>query len=288
MKRSTPRSAPPEQHSCPPCAVVPPHHASAPQSRPRPSRSGPVRVYGPPAVEHLASRFAEIPGVVAIALGGSRATGRERPHSDWDFGLYYRDTIDPDDVRALGFDGEVFGPGERGTVVNGGAWFVVDGQRVDLIYRDLDQVEEWTRDAAQGRFRGYREVGYVAGIPTYVAPAELALQRVLVGSLPKPTFPDALRDAAPVWWRRVVAGGLKFAAAHASRDDAVACSGNLAVAALGEAHARICEAGTWYLPEKDMFDQAGLQHLQPLLRELGSDLPAAVERVRDALQTGRA
>lgn len=37
--------------------------------------------------------------------GGSRATGRARPQSDWDFGLYYRDTIDPADVRALGFEG---------------------------------------------------------------------------------------------------------------------------------------------------------------------------------------
>jgi hypothetical protein len=178
----------------------------------------------------------------------------------------------------------VFGPGEWGLVVNGGAWLSIDGERVDLIYRDLDQVEEWTRDAEQGRFRVYREVGYVAGIPTYVAPAELALQRVLVGSLPKPSFPDALRQTAPLWWRRVVIGGLKFAAAHALRDDAVACAGNLAVAALGEAHARLCEAGSWYLPEKDMLERTGLDHLQPLLREVGTDLPAAVERVGDALR----
>lgn len=235
-------------------------------------------------MEHLARRLAQIPGVVAVVLGGSRATGQARPHSDWDFGLYYRGTIDPDDVRALGFDGEVFGPGEWGLVVNGGAWLVIEGERVDLIYRDLDQVEEWTRDAEQGRFRVYREVGYVAGIPTYVAPAELALQRVLVGSLPKPSFPDALRQTAPVWWRRVATGGLKFAAAHALRDDAVACAGNLAVAALAEAHARLCEAGSWYLPEKDMFERTGLDHLQPLLRELGTDLPAAVERMGDALR----
>ncbi len=234
-------------------------------------------------MEHLATRLAQIPGVVAVALGGSRATGRARPHSDWDFGLYYRDSIDPADVRALGFEGTVFGPGEWGRVVNGGAWLVIDGRRVDLIYRDLDQVEEWTHDAEHGRFRVYREVGYVAGIPTYVAPAELALQRVLVGSLPVPAFPSALRDAAPPWWRRVVTGGLKFAAAHALRDDAVACAGNLAVAALGEAHARLCEAGCWYLPEKEMLAEAGLDDVQPALRELGSDLPAAVDRVRDAL-----
>ena len=67
-------------------------------------------------MEHLAPRLAAIPGVEAVTLGGSRATGTARPHSDWDFGLYYRGTLDPEDVRALGFDGEVFAPHEWGTV----------------------------------------------------------------------------------------------------------------------------------------------------------------------------
>src|SRR5437016_2417111 len=98
-------------------------------------------------MEHLASKFEQIPGVVAVTLGGSRATGRARPESDWDFGLYYRNALNPADIRALGFDGKVFAPGQWGRVVNGGAWLVIDGERVDLIYRDLNQVEEWTRDA---------------------------------------------------------------------------------------------------------------------------------------------
>jgi hypothetical protein len=234
-------------------------------------------------VEHLAPRLAQIPGVVAVSLGGSRATGRARPHSDWDFGLYYRGTIDPADVHALAFAGEVFAPGEWGRFVNGGAWLRIDGERVDLIYRDLDQVEAWTRDAQDGRFQVFREVGYVAGIPTYVAAAELALQRVLVGTLPKPEFPAALRETAPVWWRRIVTGALKFAESHALRDDAAGCAGNLAVAALGEAHARLCAAGTWYLPEKELVAQADLDAVQPLLRDLGRDLAARVAEVRAVL-----
>jgi predicted nucleotidyltransferase len=52
-------------------------------------------------MRHIASRLAEIPGVVAVTLGGSRAQGTHRPDSDWDFGLYYEDTIDPSDVEAL-------------------------------------------------------------------------------------------------------------------------------------------------------------------------------------------
>ena len=234
-------------------------------------------------MEDLAARFAEIPGVEAVTLGGSRATGTARPHSDWDFGLYYRAPIDPADIRALGFAGEVFAPNEWGRVPNGGAWLVVDGTPVDLIYRDLATVEAWTADAHEGRFQLFREVGYVAGAPTYSYAAELALNKHLVGTLPRPAFPDALRASAPEFWRRLVAGGLKFADAHARRDDAVACAGNLAVAALAEAHARLCARGEWYLNEKDLVARAHLDAVQQVLRALGSDLRESVARVAAVL-----
>ena len=179
----------------------------------------------------------------AVTLGGSRAAGTARAHSDWDFGLYYRTTIDPDDVRALGFAGEVFAPGEWGTVPNGGAWLEIDGARVDLVYRDLATVEEWTADAEAGRFRVFREVGYVAGAPTYSYAAELAINRHLVGSLPRPDFPAALRARAPEFWHRLAIGGLKFADAHARRDDAVACAGNLARRRARRPRTRGCARG---------------------------------------------
>jgi predicted nucleotidyltransferase len=53
-------------------------------------------------VEHLAGRLAEVPGVVAVTLGGSRATGTAVADSDWDFGLYYERGLDPADITALG------------------------------------------------------------------------------------------------------------------------------------------------------------------------------------------
>lgn len=37
-------------------------------------------------MEHLAVRLAAIPGVVAVSLGGSRATNTAVEDSDWDFG----------------------------------------------------------------------------------------------------------------------------------------------------------------------------------------------------------
>src|SRR5579859_779000 len=171
------------------------------------------------AVEHLAARLAAIPGVVAVTLGGSRATNTAVEGSDWDFGLYYRDSLDPDDIAALGWPGRVFAPGEWGQIVNGGAWLTVDGTRVDLIYRDLGEVLRWTAAAEDGRFEIQREVGYVAGIATYVLAGELALGKVLTGGLPRPAFPEKLRKTAPQAWARLAMGALHFADVHAGRQD---------------------------------------------------------------------
>lgn len=65
-----------------------------------------------------------------------------------------------------------------GDIVNGGAWLTVDGVKVDLIYRDIDAVTHWTEAAGDGRFEIRREVGYVAGIATYVLAGELAQGRL--------------------------------------------------------------------------------------------------------------
>src|SRR5215468_8350926 len=162
------------------------------------------------AVEFIATQLAAIPGVVAVTLGGSRAINAAVEGSDWDFGLYYRGRLDPADIVALGWPGRVFAPGDWGTIVNGGAWLTIDGARVDLIYRDLAEVLRWTAAAQEGRFEIHREVGYVAGIATYVLAGELALGRVLAGDLPRPSFPRRLRETAPVAWSRIAAGALAF------------------------------------------------------------------------------
>ena len=52
-------------------------------------------------VRHLADTLRDIPGVVAVALGGSRATGTEHDDSDWDFGLYYRGSTEVVDTDAV-------------------------------------------------------------------------------------------------------------------------------------------------------------------------------------------
>lgn len=213
----------------------------------------------------LATRLAAVPGVVAVTLGGSRATGAHRADSDWDFGLYYRGTIDPDDIRALGWPGQVFAPGDWGRLVNGGAWLHIDGVAVDLIYRDLDEVLAWTERGEQGWFEIQREVGYVAGIATYVLAGELALCEVLHGHLPRPSFPVALRRSAPQLWYRLAAGALEVGGVHARRGDRVAAVANLTQAVLATAQGRLASAGVWALNEKGIVERAGLGAAQALL-----------------------
>ena len=86
-------------------------------------------------MEHLAAQLAEIPGVVAVTLGGSRATNTAVEGSDWDFGLYYQGGLDPADIVALGWPGRVFAPGEWGRIMNGGAWLTIDGTKVEGVPR---------------------------------------------------------------------------------------------------------------------------------------------------------
>jgi hypothetical protein len=175
----------------------------------------------------VAERSARIPGVVAVTLGGSRAQGDHGPDSDWDFGLYYRGRLDPEDVAALGWPGRVFAPGEwGGGVIIGGAWLQVDGRQVDLHYRDLDDVEHWLAEARLRRFKVERLPFYLAGIPTDVVVGELAVAQVLVGELPRPEFPAALRHAASSFWQAAAELSLDYAdSVYAGRGDALAAPG---------------------------------------------------------------
>jgi hypothetical protein len=143
-------------------------------------------------------------------------------------------------------------PGDWGRIVNGGAWLEVERERVDLLYRDLDDVEHWLSEADAGRFEIDRVGGHVAGLPTYVLAGELALGTVLRGALPHPSFAVPLRRSAPPRWEGDAAFSLLVAEQHAARGDAAVCAGLLSRAVLAMAHARLAARGTWALNEKGL------------------------------------
>lgn len=235
--------------------------------------------------------LAALPGVRGVTLGGSRAQGTAGPDSDWDLAVHYRGGFDPRHLRDVGWPGEVSPVGGwGGGVFNGGAWLRVDGRAVDVHYRDLGVVEREVARAARGEFDVEPLMFHVAGIPTYLVVAELALGRVLRGEVPHVDgYPDALRRRAPeVWAGRADATCDYAVRAHAARGAATAALGLAAVAAHCYAHAVLARRGTWATNDKRLLATAGLDVVDDVLAGAHAD-PAALERtVGEVRRLGRA
>jgi len=238
----------------------------------------------PDPVAVVADELAVSPGVTAVVVGGSRATGDDRPGSDWDLGVYYRGSLD---LSAVAARGEVYPPGSWGRLMNGGAWLDVDGTRVDVLLRDLDVVEQWTAEAEAGRFEVDGLLGYLAGIPTYSLAAEAAVAVTVRGAFDGGTaFPERLAEAAPGQWRYHRDFSLMYAERHAARGNAAATVGQAARAVLEEAHARSCAARRWVLNEKHLVVGVGLDESADLLGAPGrsaEELGRFVDGVRATL-----
>lgn len=252
-----------------------------PTSQPTPQVPDPV------FLARTADRLAALPTVRAVALGGSRAQGTHRPDSDWDLAVYYRGPFDPADLRALGWPGEVSEIGGwGGGVFNGGAWLTVEGRRVDVHYRDLDVVEHELAEAEQGRFRVEPLLFHLAGIPTYLIVAELALNQVLRGEPPRPAcYPERLRRTAAERWGGTARATLGYAKAnHAPHARLTETAGALATAATQAAHAVLAARGEWVTNEKRLLERAGLREFDALtagLRATPDALVAAVTRAEE-------
>ncbi|GAA3306611.1 nucleotidyltransferase domain-containing protein [Streptomyces cinereospinus] len=198
-------------------------------------------------LDSTAERLAALPTVRAVALGGSRAQGTHGPGSDWDLAVYYRGPFDPAHLRALGWEGEVSEVGGwGGGVFDGGAWLTIDGRRVDVHYRDLDVVERELAEAAEGRFRVEPLLFHLAGIPSYLVVAELAVNRVLRGELPRPAaYPERLRHTASRRWYGTACATLAYAKTHhAPAGRLTEVAGAVATAAAQTGHAVLAARGS--------------------------------------------
>jgi predicted nucleotidyltransferase len=165
-----------------------------------------------PLLERIAPALAAVPGVGAVVLGGSRATGAAHAASDYDVGLYFSERTgldvkrlleavkrlvdDPDAARVT----EV---GGWGPWIVGGGWLTIAGRKVDLLYRPIESVETVIRECRQGRISMDYQPGHPHGFCSAIWMGEVALCRPLSDSdgaladlkaMTAP-YPEALREA---------------------------------------------------------------------------------------------
>jgi hypothetical protein len=221
------------------------------------------------ALASHAARLIAVPGVLGVALGGSRARGTHRPDSDYDLGVYYADGLDVAALRSLArevADGPVepTAPGGWGPWVDGGAWLTVGGRRIDWIYRDLDRVRRVWADCRRGRYEVGMQAGHPLGFYSPVYAGELALGRIIAdpsGALT--ALQSETLDYPPTLGQALVAGlwEADFCVAIAGYG-AAGVDPSYVAGCLFRAVGVMCQAlhghaGRWLLNEKGMVAATG-------------------------------
>jgi predicted nucleotidyltransferase len=234
-------------------------------------------------LDRVADALQRLPGVDGVALGGSRAQGTHHPTSDWDISVYYRTGFDPRSIRELGWPGSISELGGWGPIFNGGGKLTVDGQPIDIHYRDLDLIDKIYGDACRGEFTIEPLLFHQAGLPSYILLAELGINKTLRGELPRWEYPDALRRSAPpVWWERAELTLGYAEEGHARHGRVLQFAGLLSEAACNAAHAILAHRGEWVTNEKQLLTKAGLQGLDQIIPELGPSSESLMKAAADS------
>jgi predicted nucleotidyltransferase len=138
----------------------------------------------PQFIHHVVDLLQLVEGIVAIALGGSRARGTHTPKSDVDLGLYYQPENPPDLLALNRLASElddnhrtnlITPVGEWGKWMNGGGWLKVEGIPVDFLYRDVDQVNQVIDDCHAGKIAIDYQPGHPHGFVSSIYMGEVAL-----------------------------------------------------------------------------------------------------------------
>lgn len=234
--------------------------------------------FNPPFVDYVADSLYRLPGVEAVALGGSRAQGTHHADSDWDIAVYYRGNFDPQSIRDLGWPGHISELGAWSPVFNGGGKLIVDERAIDIHYRDLDLIDRIHDSACRGEYTVERLLFHQAGLPSYILLAELGINRSLRGSLPHWPYPEELRRRAPsIWWERADFTLQYAEEGHARHGRAAQCAGLLSEGACYAAHAILAHRREWVTNEKQLLTKAGLRWLDEIIIGLDSD-PQSLSR----------
>jgi hypothetical protein len=171
-----------------------------------------MAVVADPLLQRIVPRLSEVPGVVAVVLGGSRARGTANEASDYDIGLYYGPDSPLDTqsllqvVKALVDEpasAAITPVGGWGPRIVGGGWLSIGGQKVDLLYRGVEPVRVVIAECVAGRVAMDYQPGHPHGFCSATWMGEVALCRPLhdplgvIAALKAPTSPysEPLKDA---------------------------------------------------------------------------------------------
>jgi hypothetical protein len=165
-----------------------------------------------PILTRIVPRLAEVPGVVGVVLGGSRARGTGNEESDHDVGLYYGpdEPLDTesllDVVKGLVDDinaAAVTPVGGWGPRIVGGGWLSIEGRKVDLLYRGVEPFRAVISECWAGQISVDYQPGHPHGFCSAIWMGEVALcqplydPKGLIAALKASTspYPDKLREA---------------------------------------------------------------------------------------------
>lgn len=232
-------------------------------------------------LDRVADTLYNLPGVEAVALGGSREQGTNRPDSDWDLAAYYRDEFDPDRIRALGWPGQISDVGAWVPIFNGGGALTVDDRLVDINYRDMSVIEHIHDDALRGEFTVTNLLFHQSDLPSYILLAELGINWTLRGELPTWGYPPALKESASSEWRDRASFTVRYARSHARAGRVAQCAGLLSEAACHAGHAILAHRGEWIINEKQLLTNAGLRDVDHILAHLGAESDGLLQAVSD-------
>lgn len=248
-------------------------------------------------LERIVGGLADVSGVGAIALGGSRARGTAHAGSDYDIGLYISPgrQLDTAGLRAA-LRGLVDKPetveltevGGWGRWIVGGGWLSIDGHKVDLLYREVDAVRGVIENCRNGQIEVDYQPGHPHGFVSAIWMGEVALGRALhdpAGKLAMlkarcAPYPRLLRDAIIGRFRWEITFSIDNASLAIRRGDHTHIAGCAyrALACLGQVLFAINER--YLINEKGALDEAARFPLAP------ADLMSRVGRLWLAIGAG--
>ncbi|MFC5466192.1 nucleotidyltransferase domain-containing protein [Lederbergia graminis] len=178
----------------------------------------------------------DIPGIVGIVLGGSRARGNNHATSDIDIGIYYDESagFNVNDVSKVATklddehrDNLITSLGEWGAWVNGGGWLIVQGYHVDFIFRDINRVEQVMDECLLGKISTHYHAGHPHAYLNAMYMGEISICKILddktkrIAKLKSKTipYPKPLKDAMIGYFMFEASFSFMFARGNVDKDD---------------------------------------------------------------------